>query len=160
LMPTNLYGPGDNFDLLSSHVLPAMIRKFHEAKIAAHGSHPIPVVLWGTGRARREFLHVDDLARAAIHVGDSGVTGLINVGYGNDLAIRELAKIVADVVGYDGPVEWDESKPDGTPQKLLDSTKMFLTGWRPTIDLRSGIARTYAWYCDNVQHRGDYVRIR
>jgi GDP-L-fucose synthase len=149
LMPTNLYGPGDNFDLLLSHVLPAMIRKFHDAKIAhSHGSNE-PVRLWGTGLVRREFLHVDDLASAALFIAQSPVTGLINVGYGADVTIRQLAEVVATAVGYDGAVEWDAGKPDGTPQKLLDSHRLFETGWRPTIPLREGVRSTYAWYLES-----------
>jgi GDP-L-fucose synthase len=143
-MPTNLYGPGDNFDLLSSHVIPAMIRKFHEAKVAS--GEEARVALWGTGSARREFLHVDDLASAALYVAGSGSTGLLNVGSGTDLSIRDLAGIVAEVVGYAGRVEWDPSKPDGTPQKLLDSTRLSNTGWAPTISLRRGLQQTYEWY--------------
>lgn len=143
LMPTNLYGPGDNFDLETSHVLPAMIRKFHEAKVAAQRGTPAPVVLWGTGAVRREFLHVDDLALAALQVAASSVTGLFNVGYGSDVTIRELAEIVSDAVGYRGEVEWDASKPDGSPRKLLDSNRIFEMGWRPRIDLRTGVKATY-----------------
>lgn len=151
LMPTNLYGPGDNFDLLSSHVLPAMIRKFHDAKLATTSGAPSGVTLWGSGNVRREFLHVDDLARAVVHVGLSDTSGLINVGYGSDVTIRELATLVAGVVGFAGPVEWDISKPDGTPQKLLDSTRILRTGWSPTIALESGIENTYAWYRDDLR---------
>ncbi|HEX6573753.1 MAG TPA: GDP-L-fucose synthase, partial [Gemmatimonadaceae bacterium] len=119
LMPTNLYGPNDNFDLEKSHVLPALIRKFHHAKEARADGRDASVTLWGHGTARREFLHVDDAANAALMMMESGVTGLYNVGSGSDLTIRELADIVARVVGYDGPVHWDTSKPDGTPQKLM-----------------------------------------
>jgi GDP-L-fucose synthase len=151
LMPTNLYGPGDNFDLQSSHVLPAMIRKFHEAKVAHESGSDRPVLLWGTGSARREFLHVDDLARAALHVAQAPATGLINVGYGSDVTIRELSELVATTVGYRGTVEWDSSKPDGTPQKLLDSRRVFETGWRPTISLEAGIRSTYAWYLESAK---------
>jgi GDP-L-fucose synthase len=146
LMPTNLYGPGDNFDLRSSHVLPAMIRKFHEAKLCADTGRPVPVALWGTGRVRREFLYVEDLAAAALHLASLEETGLFNVGYGSDLTIRELAELVADVVGYHGRIEWDQSKPDGTPAKLLDSSRIHSTGWRPTVGLRDGIRRTYDWF--------------
>jgi len=153
LMPTNLYGPGDNFDLQSSHVLPAMIRKFHEAKWRANRGDPAAVTLWGTGLARREFLHVDDLARAALHVASSDIVGLLNVGYGSDVTIRELATLVADVVQYTGTVAWDTTRPDGTPQKLLDSRQIEASGWYPKIDLKRGIAETYEWYlehCDSV----------
>jgi GDP-L-fucose synthase len=145
LMPTNLYGPGDNFDLTSSHVLPAMLRKFHEAKLRRATSGE-GVSLWGTGRALREFLHVDDVARAACDLLESGQTGLFNVGSGDEVSIRELADIVAEVTGYDGPIEWDATRPDGTPRKLLDSTRMRATGWRPRITLREGLKRTYDWY--------------
>ena len=145
LMPTNLYGPGDNFDLTSSHVLPAMIRKFHEATVSG-GS----VTVWGTGAPMREFLHVDDLASAVLHllrVYDSPET--INVGTGVDVTIRELASTIADVVGYTGQVVWDSSKPDGTPRKLLDVSRLRALGWEPRIGLREGIASTYEWYLAN-----------
>jgi GDP-L-fucose synthase len=145
-MPTNLYGPGDNFDLTSSHVLPAMIRKFHEAK--ASGG---PVTLWGTGSPLREFLHVDDLADAVLHLlreYDSPET--INVGVGSDVSIRELAETIADVVGYDGETVWDTSKPDGTPRKLLDTSKLAGLAWQPQIGLRDGIAATYQWYLEHA----------
>jgi len=141
-MPTNLYGPGDNFDLTSSHVLPAMIRKYHEANASAG-----PVVLWGTGSPRREFLHVDDLADAVLHllrVYDSAET--INVGVGSDVRILELSEIVADVVGYVGKTSWDTSKPDGTPRKLLDSSRLKNLGWAPRIGLHEGIEATYEWF--------------
>ncbi len=145
LMPTNLYGPGDNFDLSSSHVLPAMLRKFHEARLrrATYGEG---VKLWGTGRALREFLHVDDLARAACDLLEGGQAGLFNVGSGDEVSIKELAQIVAEVTGYDGPVDWDANRPDGTPRKLLDSTRVRATGWRPQIALRDGLRQTYEWY--------------
>ncbi len=138
-MPTNLYGPGDNFDLNSSHVLPAMIRKFHEADDR--------VTLWGTGRPRREFLHSDDAASAVLHLiehydGDEHV----NVGTGEDISIRELADLVADVVGFQGTIEWDATKPDGTPRKLLDVTRLNGLGWSPAISLREGITATYDWF--------------
>ncbi len=139
VMPTNLYGPGDNFDLNSSHVLPAMIRKFHDADDV--------VTLWGTGTPRREFLHSDDAASAILHLienydGDEHV----NVGTGEDISIRDLAALVADVVGFEGSVEWDTSKPDGTPRKLLDVSRLRSLGWVPSINLREGIAATYDWY--------------
>ena len=144
-MPTNLYGPGDNFDLHGSHVLPAMIRKFHEAKTTGG-----PVTLWGSGTPRREFLHVDDLAAACLFLlenydGDEHV----NVGTGTDVSIAELAEIVAKVVGYDGAVVWDRSKPDGTPRKLLDVTKINELGWKATIPLDEGIASTYQWFLEH-----------
>ena len=142
-MPTNLYGPGDNFDLASSHVLPAMIRRFHEARESA-----APVVrLWGTGAPRREFLHVDDLARACVLLLRRYDDPLpVNVGASCDLTIRELAALVSEVVGYRGSVEWDATKPDGTPRKLLDSSRIERLGWRPHIGLAEGIRSTYDWY--------------
>ncbi|WP_327178576.1 GDP-L-fucose synthase [Streptomyces sp. NBC_01335] len=142
-MPTNLYGPGDNFDLATSHVLPALIRRFHEAK---RDGAPT-VTLWGSGTPRREFLHVDDLAAAcalllASYDGDEPV----NVGCGDDLTIRELAETVRDVTGYQGEIAWDTSKPDGTPRKLLDVERLTSLGFAPKISLRDGIAGTYAWW--------------
>ena len=150
LMPTNLYGPNDNFDLEKSHVLPALIRKFHDAKEARAAGQDAAVTIWGHGTARREFLHVDDAAEAAILMMESGVTGLYNVGSGSDLSIRELAETVARVVGYDGPIEWDTSKPDGTPRKLMDSSRLRERGWSPRISLEDGIRMTYEWY---LRHR-------
>ncbi|MFJ3697192.1 GDP-L-fucose synthase family protein [Streptomyces sp. NPDC090052] len=140
-MPTNLYGPGDNFDLETSHVLPALIRRFHEARTAGRDE----VVLWGSGTPRREFLHVDDLASACAlllrsYDGDTPV----NVGCGTDLTIRELAATVAEVTGFEGRIGWDTSKPDGTPRKLLDITRLSSLGWKPGVALRDGIAATYA----------------
>jgi len=146
LMPTNLYGPNDNFNLQTSHVLPALIRKFHEAAEKLRNGEDATVKLWGTGAAKREFLHVDDAALAALSLLEAGATGLYNVGYGSDLTIRELAALIASVVDYRGEIEWDSSKPDGTPRKLLDSTKIRGTGWAPSIDLEDGIRRTYDWY--------------
>ena len=145
LMPTNLYGPGDNFDLQNSHVLPALIRRFHEAKLRGDAE----VVVWGTGTPRREFLYVDDLAKAIVHLmrtyeGEQ----LVNVGCGSDVTIRELAELVAEVVGYPGRIAFDATKPDGTPRKLLDTSRATALGWRPTVSLRDGIAATYAWYRD------------
>ncbi|MFI6646856.1 GDP-L-fucose synthase [Streptomyces sp. NPDC050529] len=144
-MPTNLYGPGDNFDLETSHVLPALIRRFHEAR----QSDAPAVTLWGSGSPRREFLHVDDLAAACVlllerYDGDSPV----NVGSGEDLTIRELAATVADVTSYQGGVDWDTAKPDGTPRKLLDVSRLSSLGFKPQISLRDGIARTYAWWLE------------
>jgi GDP-L-fucose synthase len=150
LMPTNLYGPGDNFDLESSHVLPAMIRKFHDAKVGSHGGSHQAVKLWGTGTALREFLHVDDLARAACDLMATSQSGLFNVGSGEELSIRDLAGHVAEVVGYAGPVEWDSTRPDGTPRKLLDSSKVRATGWSPRITLATGLKQTYEWYLGNM----------
>jgi GDP-L-fucose synthase len=153
LMPTNLYGPGDNFDLQNAHVLPAMLRKFHEAKVEQQAGGDPTVHLWGRGTALREFLHVDDLARAGVFMLDSGVTGLYNVGSGAEMSIRELANTMASVVGYTGRVEWDSSKPDGTPRKLLDSSRINQLGWRPAIDFRDGLSSTYEWYLSSTAAR-------
>jgi GDP-L-fucose synthase len=140
-MPTNLYGPGDNYDLETSHVLPAMIRRFHEA---AASRQPV-VTLWGSGTPRREFLHVDDLARACLLLLERYDDPMpVNVGVGTDLSIRELADMVAAAAGYDGRIEWDTSKPDGTPRKLLDVSRLRSLGWQPQIDLPTGIAATLA----------------
>lgn len=144
LMPTNLYGPNDNYDPQGSHVLPALIRKAHEARLA----HAPTLTVWGTGTPRREFLHVDDLASATRFVLEHDlVDGMYNVGVGEDLAIRELAHCVARVVGFDGEIVFDASKPDGTPQKLLDVSRLKEMGWQPTIDLEAGIQATYADFC-------------
>ncbi|HET6292294.1 MAG TPA: GDP-L-fucose synthase [Kribbella sp.] len=149
-MPTNLYGPNDNFDLTSSHVLPALLRRFHDA-VESNASE---VVLWGTGTPRREFLHVDDLADASLHLLEHyDEPGPINVGVGTDLTIRELAGIVAAVVGYAGAIGTDPSKPDGTPRKLLDVSKLSALGWKPAIEIERGVAETYAWYREQL--RGD-----
>lgn len=148
-MPTNLYGPNDNFDLRSSHVLPALLRRFHEAT----QSGAREVVLWGSGTPRREFLHVDDLAAASLFLlenYDSGET--VNVGVGEDLTIRELAELVADVVGYGGVIVQDPSKPDGTPRKLLDVSRINDLGWKASVPLRVGVAATYQWF---LEHRAD-----
>ena len=145
-MPTNLYGPGDNFDLQSSHVLPAFIRRFHEAKVAGAPT----VTVWGTGTPRREFLHVDDLAQACLVLLQHYDTHeTINVGLGDDMPIRELAETVASVVGFEGTIEWDSSKPDGMPRKLLDTSRINELGWKPQISLRDGVASTYEWYLAN-----------
>ena len=143
LMPTNLYGPGDNFDLRTSHVLPALIRKFHEAKETGAPS----VTVWGTGKPRREFLHIDDLADACMHLmrGFSG-SEIVNVGAGRDVSIEELATMVRDIVGYEGEIVFDTSMPDGTPRKVLDVSRLHSLGWQARIPLREGIARTYEWY--------------
>ena len=142
-MPTNLYGPGDTFDLETAHVLPALIRRFHEASLAGAPS----VTLWGTGSPRREFLHVDDLAAACLRLLDVyDEDEHINVGVGDDVTIAELAALVADVVGYSGEVEWDASKPDGTPRKLLDISRISALGWEPQIGLAEGIGSTYEEY--------------
>lgn len=146
LMPTNLYGPGDNFSLDSSHVLPALIRKFHEAKVQ---QAPF-VTVWGTGTPRREFLHVDDLADAAVflmnHYEDDAI---VNVGVGQDIAIAELAELVREVVGYQGELHYDPTKPDGTPRKLLDVARLHALGWRARIPLREGVTATYQWFLDH-----------
>jgi len=146
-MPTNLYGPRDNFDLQSSHVLPAFIRRFHEAKLTGASS----VTVWGTGAPRREFLHVDDLARACMLLLESyDDAQTINVGLGDDMPIRELAETVAAVIGFGGTIEWDSAKPDGMPRKLLDTSRINALGWQPRIGLREGVASTYAWYLENA----------
>jgi GDP-L-fucose synthase len=142
-MPTNLYGPNDNFDLTASHVLPAMMRKFHEAKIAGTRE----VTLWGTGSPRREFLHVDDLADACVFLMDHyDEAAHINVGTGEDLSIRELAELVRAVVHPSATLAFDPSKPDGTPRKLLDVSRLHGLGWRHRIDLRAGVETTYDWF--------------
>lgn len=147
-MPTNLYGPGDNFDLTSSHVLPALIRKAHEAKVADRPSFTI----WGTGSPRREFLHVDDCADALVHLMKtySGPEH-VNVGSGDDIAIKDLAQLVADIVGFRGLILHDTTKPDGTPRKLMSADKLKAEGWRPKISLGDGISDVYRWYCDALQ---------
>lgn len=148
VMPTNLYGPGDNFNLENSHVLPALIRKFHEAKL--HGD--TEVVVWGTGTPRREFLHADDFAAACLFLMENYDSDeLINVGWGEDVSIRELAELVREVVGFEGTIHLDTSKPDGTPRKLLDVTKLNGLGWRPSIPLRQGIASSYRWFLESQE---------
>lgn len=146
-MPTNLYGPHDNFDLTSSHVLPALIRRFDDARRTGAPE----VVLWGSGTPRREFLHVDDLADACLHLlAYYDAPEPINVGVGEDVTIRELAGLVARVVGYKGAISNDLSKPDGTPRKLLDVSRLNALGWKPSIDLEDGVAATYAWYQEHA----------
>ena len=147
LMPTNLYGPGDNFNLENSHVMPALIRKFHDAKI-----NNLPEVeVWGTGTPRREFLHVDDLADASVYLMNNyDDAEFVNVGVGEDVTIKELAETVKEIVGYKGKLEFDTSKPDGTPKKLLDVTKLNNMGWKADIRLNEGIKSTYDWFLDNI----------
>ena len=146
-MPTNLYGPGDNFDLQSSHVMPAMIRKMHEAKV----SEKRYVDMWGTGTPRREFLHVDDIATACLYLLEHyDEPEPINVGTGEDLTIRELAMLVKEIVGFEGQLIWDSTKPDGTPRKQLDTRKINQLGWKPAITLEDGIRSTYAWFLEHV----------
>jgi GDP-L-fucose synthase len=149
-MPTNLYGPGDNFNLQNSHVLPALIRKFHEAKLSGADE----VVVWGTGTPRREFLHVDDMADACIFLMEhfDGAEP-INVGWGEDVSIAELASIVGETVGFTGRLHFDTSKPDGTPRKLLDVSRLRALGWTPRIHLRDGEAATYRWFIEHLGER-------
>src|SRR5438445_4098675 len=145
-MPTNLYGANDNFDLETSHALPALIRKAHEAKVRKDQK----LTVWGTGKPRREFLHVDDLASACLLLLEKyDSSEIINVGCGEDVSIRELAELICEVVGFDGDLAWDATKPDGTPRKLLDVSKLRALGWKPSIPLRDGIARTYEWFLAN-----------
>jgi GDP-L-fucose synthase len=146
VMPTNLYGPNDNFDLEKSHALAALLRKAHEAKTRNEKK----LVVWGTGEPRREFLHVDDLAAASLLLLEKyDSPEIINVGCGEDVTILELAELICDVVGFDGKLVWDKTKPDGTPRKLLDVTRIRALGWQPTIALREGIAQTYDWFLAN-----------
>ena len=148
-MPTNLYGPGDNFSLVDSHVLPALMRKYHEARQQKAGS----VEVWGSGTPRREFLHVDDLADACVFLMQKYTAEApVNVGWGKDVSIAELAQRVADTVGFKGDVRFDASKPDGTPRKLLDTTRLTALGWQPKITLADGLASTYEWYCAHQEH--------
>ena len=149
LMPTNLYGPGDNFDLQQAHVLPALLRRIHEAKRSGSAS----VTVWGSGAPRREFLHVDDLADAVLYLlheydGES----LVNIGWGKDISIRELAELLVSVIDYNGQLVFDTTKPEGTPRKLLDVERLTALGWAPTIALRDGIQSTYGWF---VEHLGE-----
>lgn len=150
LMPTNLYGPGDNFDLKNSHVLPALIRKFHEAKQRGDAE----VVIWGTGTPRREFLHVDDLADACVFLMNNYQSAdPVNVGWGEDVSIGELARLVGETIGFNGDLRFDTGKPDGTPRKLLEVSRLRGLGWAPTIQLRDGIASTYRWF---LEHQADF----
>ena len=149
LMPTNMYGPRDNFDLHSSHVMPAMIRKFHEAKVNSHA----PVTLWGTGSPMREFMHVTDLAEAIRFIMEYDGKlpyDLINVGTGTDLTIKELALIIQKATGHQGQIQWDTTKPDGTPRKLMDAGRIKSLGWKPQVELEEGIKKAYEWYVTNA----------
>jgi nucleoside-diphosphate-sugar epimerase len=158
VMPTNLYGPGDNFHPEHSHVLPALIRRFHEARVAGRGE----VTVWGTGAARREFLHVDDMAAATLFVADlpepshraatSPMQSHLNVGWGEDIAIGDLARMIAGIVGFSGRIRFDPSRPDGAPRKLLDTSRLTALGWRPAIALEEGIRQSYEWF---LQHRDE-----
>lgn len=146
VMPTNLYGPNDNFDLENSHVLPALIRKFHEAKERGDDK----VIVWGTGSPRREFLYVDDMAAACVFVMNrDGYTDMVNIGVGEDIQIRDLARLVGEVVGFEGEIVFDPDKPDGTPRKLLDVSRLQALGWSAKTGLREGIEETYRWYLKN-----------
>jgi GDP-L-fucose synthase len=147
VMPTNLYGPNDNFDLKSSHVLPALIRKFHEGKI----NNEKTVTVWGTGKPMREFLYVDDLADACFYLMQKYNDGeIVNIGTGIDITIKELAETIKKVVGYEGDIVFDSTKPDGTPRKLLDMTKLHGLGWHHKIELEEGIAKTYEWFLNSA----------
>jgi GDP-L-fucose synthase len=156
-MPTNLYGPGDNFDLQTSHVLPAWIRKFHAAKVAGQAS----VELWGTGNVRRELLYVEDLADALVFLMNHFDAGreredekmFVNVGLGEDIVLRDLAELVRGIVGYSGGITWNASMPDGTPRKLLDVGRLHALGWKAQHTLEAGIRKTYAWYLENVANK-------
>ena len=153
VMPTNLYGPWDNFHLKNSHVMPALIRRFYEAKI----NNSKEIILWGTGEPLREFLHVDDMAEACVHVMslDKNIFfqnnnfSHINIGSGSDISIKDLAMLICDIVGFKGKIKWDKDKPDGTPKKLMDSSRLYSLGWKPKIDLKSGIKNTYEWFLAN-----------
>jgi GDP-L-fucose synthase len=156
-MPTNLYGPGDNFDLQSSHVLPAWIRKFHAAKVAGHAS----IELWGTGNVRRELLYVEDLADALVFLMNHFDAGreredekmFVNIGLGEDIVLRDLAELVRGIVGYSGTITWNSSMPDGTPRKLLDVGRLHALGWKAQHTLEAGLRKTYAWYLENVANK-------
>jgi len=147
VMPTNLYGENDNFDPETSHVLPALIRKFYEAKLAEAPS----ISMWGTGTAKREFLYVDDMATACVHLMNTyNEPEIVNIGTGEDITIKELAETVAKIVGYEGILEWDATKPDGTPRKLLDVSRLHSLGFKHTVSLEEGIKKTYEWYCNQI----------
>jgi GDP-L-fucose synthase len=153
IIPNSAFGPNDNFDPKSGHVLPALIRRFHEAKVAGAPK----VTLWGSGNPRREFIHADDIADACITLLERDTSQLqfpLNLGTGKDVSIRELASMIADVVGYKGRLEWDTSKPDGAPRKLLDSSRLLAFGWKPKVDLIAGLKSTYRWYLDTLATQG------
>lgn len=148
VMPTNLYGPNDNYDLENSHVMPALIRKFHEAKTGGKNE----VVLWGTGNPKREFMHVDDMADACIFLMNNyNDSEIINIGTGKDIAIKELAELIKEIVGFQGKIVWDSSKPDGTPRKLLDVSKLRALGWRHKIELADGLRSAYGHFTENIR---------
>ena len=154
LMPTNLYGSHDNFDLETSHVLPAMIRKFHEAKL----NHHAPVKLWGTGTPMREFLHVDDMAKAVVFALEQELPEhLYNVGTGKDITIRELAETIQSIVGHQGAIVWDSTKPDGTPRKLMDVSKLKTLGWQYQTELKDGVKQTYQWF---LEHQNNFKEVK
>ena len=147
-MPTNLYGPNDTFDPETSHVMPALIQKIHQAKI----SKAKYVTIWGTGSPKREFLHVDDMASACVFLmNKESFKDIVNVGYGSDLTVRELAELICRVIGFTGELKFDPSKPDGTPRKLLDISRLQNLGWQPKINLEDGIASTYSWFLENYK---------
>ena len=149
VMPSNLYGPGDNFNLHNSHVLPALIRKFHNAKENNDNS----VEVWGTGNPRREFIYIDDLARACLFLMNNyNESEIVNIGAGKDYSIKELAEIIKSELGFSGEIKWDTTKPDGTPRKLLDVSKLKDLGWQPSINLKEGISKTYKWFLDNLDN--------
>ena len=151
VMPTNLYGPNDNFDLETSHVMPALVRKFHEAKV----NNQPEVIVWGTGKPFREFMHVDDMAGACVYLMESfnadDIGEFVNIGVGKDITIGELAELIKEIVGFEGKIKLDTSKPDGTPQKLLDITKLNSLGWKARIALNDGIEQTYDWYQSQIK---------
>ncbi|MCU0401456.1 MAG: GDP-L-fucose synthase [Algoriphagus sp.] len=158
LMPTNLYGPFDNFDLRTSHVLPAMIRKFHDASQSTVDGRQSTVSLWGSGTPMREFLYVEDLAEAVVFALENKFTdNLYNVGTGEDLTIRELAELIQKIVGHTGEIIWDASKPDGTPRKLMDVSKMTSAGWKAKTSLEEGIRKTYQWF---LEHQGEFKEVK
>jgi GDP-L-fucose synthase len=148
VMPTNLYGPNDNFDLQNSHVLPALLKKFHQAKINNEKS----ATVWGTGSAKREFLHVDDLADACVYLMNNYDSGeIVNIGTGEDISIKEIAELIKEVVDFKGEIDWDKTKPDGTPRKLLDVSRLHNLGWRHKINLADGLKSYYQWYLNNLK---------